>query len=59
MIKFKKIHGLPLIFIWRVYILLQCGNVVAADALLGRFLPRLGPLVATQAASFRFGRPGA
>jgi hypothetical protein len=31
--------------------LLQCGNIVAADALLGRFLPRLGPLVATQAAS--------
>jgi len=33
-------------------ILLQRGKVVAADALLGRFLPRLGPLVATQAASF-------
>jgi len=32
--------------------LLQRGKVVAADALLGRFLPRLGPLVATQAASF-------
>ena len=32
--------------------MLQRGKVVAADALLGRFLPRLGPLVATQAASF-------
>ena len=36
----------------RTCILLQRGKVVAADALLGRFLPRLGPLVATQAASF-------
>jgi len=37
-------------------ILLRCGNDVVADALLGRFLPRLGPPVATQAASFVFRR---
>ncbi len=35
----------------RTCILLRRGNVVVADALLGRFLPRLGPLVVTQAAS--------
>jgi hypothetical protein len=40
-----------LLFVQRTLILLQCGNAVVADALLGRFLPRLGPLVATQAAS--------
>lgn len=39
-------------FVRRTCILLRCGNIVVADALLGRFLPRLGPLVATQAASF-------
>jgi hypothetical protein len=35
----------------RTCILLRRGNIVVADALLGRFLPRLGPLVVTQAAS--------
>ena len=48
----KKIGQHRLIFVHRTCILLQRGKVVAADALLGRFLPRLGPLVTTQAASF-------
>jgi hypothetical protein len=47
-----KISQHHLLFVRRKGILLQRGNVFAADALLGRFLPRLGPPVATQAASF-------
>lgn len=43
-------------FVRRTCILLQRGKIVAADALLGRFLPRLGPLVATQAALCFAGR---
>jgi hypothetical protein len=39
-----------LLFVHCTYILVRCGEPLAADALLGRFLPRLGPLVATQAA---------
>jgi hypothetical protein len=35
---------------------LRCGNDVVADALLGRFLPRLGPLVVTQAVSLFLAR---
>ncbi len=41
-----------MLFVHRTCILLRCGKFVAADALFGCFLPRLGPLVATQAASF-------
>ena len=39
-------------FVHCTCILLRCGSVVAAHAHFGRFLPRLGPLVATQAVSF-------
>jgi hypothetical protein len=48
----KKSGRTPLLFVHRTFILLRCGKPLAADALLGCFLPRLGPLVATQAASF-------
>jgi 2-polyprenyl-3-methyl-5-hydroxy-6-metoxy-1,4-benzoquinol methylase len=48
----NKIGQHHLLFVRRTCILLQRGKVFAADALLGRFLPRLGPPVATQAASF-------
>jgi len=48
----KKIGQTILLFVHRTCILLRCGKPLAADALLGCFLPRLGPLVATQAASF-------
>jgi hypothetical protein len=48
----KKIRRGPLLLVRRTYILVRCGKPLAADALLGRFLPRLGPPVATQAASF-------
>jgi hypothetical protein len=47
----NKIGQHHLLFVRRTCILLQRGKVFAADALLGRFLPRLGPPVATQAAS--------
>src|ERR1700730_14440253 len=48
----KKIGRTLLLFVHRTYILLRCGKPLAADAHFGRFLPRLGPLVATQEASF-------
>jgi hypothetical protein len=48
----KKSGRTPLLFVHRTFILLRCGKPLAADTLLGCFLPRLGPLVATQAASF-------
>ena len=44
-------------FVRRTSILLRCDNPVVADALLGRFLPRLGPLASLQAASFFSGHP--
>jgi hypothetical protein len=47
--KFGQHH---LLFVRRTCILVRRGKVIAADALLGRFLPRLGPLVETRAASF-------
>jgi|GEM_PF-6603071 len=50
----KKNRTDLLLFVHRTFILLRCGKPLAADALLGCFLPRLGPLVATQAASFLF-----
>jgi hypothetical protein len=50
-----KNRSAGLLFVRRTCILLRCGNRVAADALLGRFLPRLGPLVATRAVSFFLG----
>lgn len=48
----QKIGQQGLRFVQCTSILLRRDNVVVADALLGRFLPRLGPLVVTQAASF-------
>jgi hypothetical protein len=48
----KKIEQTPLLFVHRTCILLRCGKSLAADALFGCFLPRLGPHAATQAASF-------
>jgi hypothetical protein len=48
----KKSDGTPLLFVHRTCIFLRCGKPLAADALFGCFLPRLGPLVATPAASF-------
>ena len=48
----KKSGRTPLLFVHRTFILLRRGKPLAADALLGYFLPRLGPHVATQAASF-------
>ena len=57
MIKFTQNHLTLLIFVRRTCMLLRRGKTFAADALLGRFLPRLGPLVATQAASFVLAAP--
>ncbi len=40
----KKIGQTLLLFVHRTCILLRCGKIVAADALFGCFLPRLGRL---------------
>ena len=48
-------RSVRLAFVRRIRHIHRVRRVFAADALIGRFLPRLGPLVVTRAASFLLG----